>query len=87
MLAAGVSPFPHLPRHPIHGALKWKPSGIPFAVVSRPRCGGQFQLSLSSQPRWVPAPPAKSAQSPGRPVAEKDGGELPPMRQSKRFPE
>jgi hypothetical protein len=36
----------HLLRHPIHGALKWKPSGISVAVVSRPRCGGQFRLSF-----------------------------------------
>lgn len=45
--AGGLRPFaPHLTRHPIHGALKWKPSGIPVAVVVRPRCGGQFRLSF-----------------------------------------
>jgi len=37
----------HLPRHPILGASEWKPSGIPVAVVWRPRGGGQYQLSLS----------------------------------------
>ena len=44
--AARGSSLPRLPRHPIHGALKRKPSGIPAAVVSRPRCGGQFRLSF-----------------------------------------
>jgi hypothetical protein len=44
--AACGSSLPHLLRHPIHGALKRKPSGIPVAVVSRPRCGGQFRLSF-----------------------------------------
>jgi len=46
MLAAEVSPLPHLPRHPILGALKWKPSGIPSAAVSRPRGFSQFQRSF-----------------------------------------
>jgi hypothetical protein len=49
------------------GFVEWKPSGIPSAAVMRPQCFSQFQLSLSPKPRWVPAPPAKSALSPGKP--------------------
>ncbi len=44
-----------------------KPSGISSAAVIQPRCFSQFQLSFSLQPRWGPAPPAKSALSPARP--------------------
>ena len=36
----------------------------------RPRCGGQYQLSFSPESRWVPAPPVKSALSPGTPAAK-----------------
>ena len=35
-----------LPRHPFHGALKRKPSGIPSAAIIRSQCFSQFQLSF-----------------------------------------
>lgn len=41
--------LPRLPRHPILGVSERKPSGIPVAVVWRPRGGGQYQLSFSGR--------------------------------------
>lgn len=41
--------LPRLPWHPSLSASEWKPSGIPVAVVWRPRGGGQYQLSLSER--------------------------------------
>jgi hypothetical protein len=61
------------------GFVEWKPSGIPSAAVSQPRGFSQFQFSLSPQPRWVPAPPAKSALSPGRPAGKLEGPPFPPF--------
>ena len=46
-----------LPRHPFHGALKWKPSGIPSAAIIRSQCFSQFQLS--SFRRRVGTPPLR----------------------------
>jgi hypothetical protein len=34
----------------------------------RPWCCGQFQLSFSLKPHWVPAPPVKSAVGPYLPI-------------------
>ncbi len=57
--SAAFIPFaPGLPRHPFHGALKRKPSGIPVATVTeRPWCRGQFRLSIFK--RRVGTPPLR----------------------------
>ena len=46
-----------LPRHPFHGALMWKPSGIPSAAIIRSQCFSQFQLSFFR--RRVGTPPLR----------------------------
>ncbi len=48
---------PHAPAPPgvtLPGSSERKPSGIPAAAIARSRCLGQFQLSFSLKPRWVP---------------------------------
>jgi hypothetical protein len=39
---------------------KRKPSGIPSAAIIQSQYFSQFQLSFSTNPRWVPVPPVKS---------------------------
>jgi hypothetical protein len=46
-----------LSRHPFHGALKRKPSGIPSAAIVRSQCFSQFQLSFFR--RRVGTPPLR----------------------------
>jgi hypothetical protein len=52
--------LPHLSERPFRALARgtfWNSRGRGL----RPRCLGQFQLSFSLKPRWVPAPPVKSA--------------------------
>jgi len=43
---AYLLPLTSLPRHPFHGSLERKPSGIPVAMVLRLWCGGQYRFSF-----------------------------------------
>jgi hypothetical protein len=69
-VACGAS-LPHLPRHPIHGALKWKPSGIPAEPRSCDHGSAVSSGFPSSDAGRGPVAPVKSAQTHRPPAQEK----------------